>query len=169
MNYFKGNGIFLLQNDKTCFTYKHFESNPPSTVNTVKFDCLDLSGPGCMYITYSSTCTILSNDQKYYLAGLFLVVSSLAVKFSTSKFLCHHILAKNFLTQIQRCKKKFWPNERLIRSRLASKISPCHKNARIPRTSNRHRYKLLEYSYLSNKRRVANKRRVWKKYQNLIN
>ena len=26
-----------------------------------------------------------------------------------------------------------------------------------------------EYSFLSNKRRVANKRRVWKKYQNLIN
>ena len=25
------------------------------------------------------------------------------------------------------------------------------------------------YSYVSNKRRVANKRRVWKKYQNLIN
>ena len=25
------------------------------------------------------------------------------------------------------------------------------------------------YSYLSNKRRVANKRRVWKKFQNLIN
>ena len=25
------------------------------------------------------------------------------------------------------------------------------------------------YSFLSNKRRVANKRRVWKKYQNLIN
>ena len=27
----------------------------------------------------------------------------------------------------------------------------------------------MEYSYLSNKRRVANERRVWKKYQNLIN
>ena len=27
----------------------------------------------------------------------------------------------------------------------------------------------FEYSYVSNKRRVANKRRVWKKYQNLIN
>ena len=25
------------------------------------------------------------------------------------------------------------------------------------------------YSFVSNKRRVANKRRVWKKYQNLIN
>ena len=25
------------------------------------------------------------------------------------------------------------------------------------------------YSYVSNKRRVGNKRRVWKKYQNLIN
>ena len=27
----------------------------------------------------------------------------------------------------------------------------------------------VEYSYVSNKRRVANKRRVWKKCQNLIN
>ena len=99
--------LILLQNDRSDFSLGYFASNSSSTVNTVKFDCLDLSGPGCMYITYSSTCTILSNDQKYYLAGLFLVVSSLAVKFSTSKFLCHHILAKNFLTQIQRCKKKF--------------------------------------------------------------
>ena len=28
---------------------------------------------------------------------------------------------------------------------------------------------LLSYSYLSNKRRVANNRRVWKEYPNLIN
>ena len=28
---------------------------------------------------------------------------------------------------------------------------------------------LSDYSYLSNKRRVANRRRVWKKYINLIN
>ena len=28
---------------------------------------------------------------------------------------------------------------------------------------------VCEYSFVSNKRRVANKRRVWKKYQNLIN
>ena len=27
----------------------------------------------------------------------------------------------------------------------------------------------IDYSFLSNKRRVANKRRVWKKHQNLIN
>ena len=27
----------------------------------------------------------------------------------------------------------------------------------------------FNYSFVSNKRRVANKRRVWKKYQNLIN
>ena len=27
----------------------------------------------------------------------------------------------------------------------------------------------ISYSYLSNKRRVANKHSVWKKYQNLIN
>ena len=47
LNYFKGNGIFLLQNDKTYFTYKIFEFNPPSILNTAKFDCLNLSGPGC--------------------------------------------------------------------------------------------------------------------------
>ena len=45
----KGNGIFLMQNDNAYFTYENFESNPPSTVNTSKFDCLDLSGPPCTY------------------------------------------------------------------------------------------------------------------------
>ena len=28
-----------------------FSSNPPSTVNTAKFDCLDLSGPPCNGVT----------------------------------------------------------------------------------------------------------------------
>ena len=41
----------LLQKDKTYFTYENFESNPPSTVNTAKFDCLDLSGPPCTVAT----------------------------------------------------------------------------------------------------------------------
>ena len=36
-----------MQNDKSYFTYGNFESNPPSTVKTAKFDCLDLSGPPC--------------------------------------------------------------------------------------------------------------------------
>ena len=36
-----------MQNDKSYFTHGNFESNPPSTVNTAKFDCLDLSGPPC--------------------------------------------------------------------------------------------------------------------------
>ena len=43
----KGNEIFLMQNDNAYLTYGNFESNPPSTVNTAKFDCLDLSGPPC--------------------------------------------------------------------------------------------------------------------------
>ena len=44
----KGNGIFLMQNDKSYFTYDNSKSNPPPTVNTAKFDCLDLSGPPCI-------------------------------------------------------------------------------------------------------------------------
>ena len=48
LNYLKYNGIFLLQNDKSYFTCVNFESNPPSTVNTAKFDFLDLSGPPCI-------------------------------------------------------------------------------------------------------------------------
>ena len=57
LNYLKGNGILILQNDTPYFTHISFESNPPSTVNTAKFDCLDLSGPGCMLmIAYESYC-----------------------------------------------------------------------------------------------------------------
>ena len=37
-----------MQNDKSDFKYGNFESNPPSIVNTAKFDCLDLSGPLCI-------------------------------------------------------------------------------------------------------------------------
>ena len=36
-----------MQNYKSYFTHGNFESNPASTVNTAKFDCLDLSGPPC--------------------------------------------------------------------------------------------------------------------------
>ena len=46
-NHLKDNGIFLLQIDKSYFSCGNFESNPPSTANTAKFDCLDLSGPPC--------------------------------------------------------------------------------------------------------------------------
>ena len=49
LNDLKGNGIFLMQNDNAYLTYGIFESNPPSTVNTAKFDCLDLSGPPCKW------------------------------------------------------------------------------------------------------------------------
>ena len=48
LNYLKYNGVFLLQNDKSYFKCENFESNPPSTMNTAKFDCLDLSGPPCI-------------------------------------------------------------------------------------------------------------------------
>ena len=37
-----------MQNDESYFKYGNFKSNPPSTVNTAKFDCLDLSGPPCI-------------------------------------------------------------------------------------------------------------------------
>ena len=49
-----------MQNDKSYFTYGNFESNPPSTVNTAKFDCLDLSGPPCtlVYGHYRNACFI---------------------------------------------------------------------------------------------------------------
>ena len=32
----------------------NFESNPPSTVNTAKFDCLDLSGPPCRLLNLNN-------------------------------------------------------------------------------------------------------------------
>ena len=49
LQYLKGNRLFLLQNDKSYFKYGNFASDPTSTVNTAKFDCLDLSGPPCTF------------------------------------------------------------------------------------------------------------------------
>ena len=46
--YIEGNRLFLLQNYKPYYKYGNFVSNPPSTVNTAKFDFLDLSGPPCI-------------------------------------------------------------------------------------------------------------------------
>ena len=43
-------------------------------------------------------------------------------------------------------------------------VTECHLRNIIDR-----HYYINMYSYLSNKRRAANKRRVWKKHQNLIN
>ena len=59
--FIKGNGIFLLQNDDTYLPYENFESNPPSTVNTAIFDCLDLSGPGCTYLCQVSYKSVVPN------------------------------------------------------------------------------------------------------------
>ena len=50
-NYLKDNEIFLLQNVKSYFATGNFESNPPSTANKAKFDCLDLSGPPCSTVS----------------------------------------------------------------------------------------------------------------------
>ena len=52
LNYLKRNGILRMQNDKSYFTHGNFVSNPPSTVKTAKFDCIDLSGPPCIYQKY---------------------------------------------------------------------------------------------------------------------
>ena len=49
LNYLKGNGIFQMQNDNAYFAYGNFESNPPSTINIAKFDCLYLSGSPCTF------------------------------------------------------------------------------------------------------------------------
>ena len=47
MEFLKGTRIFLSQNDKSHVTNINFAPNTPSTANTAKFDCLDLSGPPC--------------------------------------------------------------------------------------------------------------------------
>ena len=47
LQYINGNSLFLLQNDKSYSNYENFASNPPSTLNTAKFDYLELSGPPC--------------------------------------------------------------------------------------------------------------------------
>ena len=49
-----------MQNDKSYFTHGNFESNPPSTVNTAKFDCLDLSGPHCTSKIIFEYCSIVN-------------------------------------------------------------------------------------------------------------
>ena len=57
---------FLLQNDRSNFPHAHFGLNPPSTVNTAKFDCLDLSGPPCRLIhAQGSNCKIPLKFMKY--------------------------------------------------------------------------------------------------------
>ena len=36
-----------MQNDESFLKYETFASNPPSTADTAKFDCLNLSGQPC--------------------------------------------------------------------------------------------------------------------------
>ena len=50
-----------------------------------------------------------------------------------------------------------------------SSYKPVGLIHRALESENSHTFLIIIYSYLFNKRRVANNRRVWKKYLNLIN
>ena len=52
-----------MQNDKSYFTNGNFEPNPPSTVNTAKFDCLYLSGPPCTQ-KFELTVSLVNSPKK---------------------------------------------------------------------------------------------------------
>ena len=127
LNYLKYNGIFLLQNDKSYLICVNFESNPPSTVNTAKFDCLDLYGQPCILIIYDTT---VLTTLFFSPSGANIFTKAVCKTNETNYF--HPFDLSSFLTYLKKLKSLKSSNKFCcITSKSRDRLFPIKKRERI--------------------------------------